>query len=250
MKNTKIVGLFLIVTLLFTFIGCGRRKEPPKQRQTDISIKEERAVFLPDGYPTDLVPIMEDAISGSGMETAGNFNISYSTPSSAEEVMSFYTNHFSKYKDAMKLANNRLELNLEVDSQKINIQLDESGEKTSVRISIVGQGAENSSSEAEETSSSASGKFPTNLVPLMRGASIIDEVNEKDQHAITYQIKKPFKETANFYRKAVKKMTNANISQSQGEFYATAKKGNSSIEIQIAENAATESMVMINIYPQ
>ncbi len=244
--TTNIVGLILVIALLVLFTGCGGRKET--QKHTETSPGKESALSLPKGYPIDLVPIMEDATSASGIETSGVFNVSYSTPSSREEVMTFYSDHFSKYQDAVKIGDGNRELNLEVAGQSINIQLDASGEKTSVRISIVGQDTENTSSETEETSSSASGKFPTNVVPLMGGASIIDEINEQEEHSVTYQINKPFGETTNFYRKAVKKMSSPNISEGQGEFFATAKKGKSSIEIQITESTTTDSIVQINIY--
>ena len=53
---------------------------------------------------------------------------------------------------------------------------------------------------------------------------------------------------AEFYKEIVNAMDNANISDGDYEFFATASKGENSVEIQIMDTGDNQTVVLINIY--
>ncbi|MGI6224923.1 MAG: hypothetical protein ACOYJ1_01580 [Peptococcales bacterium] len=276
----------LIITCMFFFVACndGAKLEDNKSNdkgastqadsvvekeetagednekdvETKVEQKTNQRVNLPEGYPIDFVPIMDDATSGSGINTDGNFNISYGTPSSGEQVMEFYTSHFQKYGDAVIIADNNLEINLEADGKGIQILLDTTGTSTYVRISIhnlqaPGGNDVNGDFTEKEEKTEMTQEFPTDIVPIIDGAEIIDQSSEEEgngtEYSITFSVNKSFKDVTEFYKKIVNKMSDSNITEDDFEFYAGAVKSNHSVEIQITDNGDS-SFVLINIYPK
>jgi len=273
MKISKIFLLLVVMAMLFS-VACD--SDPKTEVKSDkVAVdkeKEEEAeeaeeaidganmdeeqpeapggVNLPEGYPIDLVPIMDDATSGSGINTDGAFNITYSTPSTGEQVMEFYRQHFQRYGDAVIIADNNLEINLRAESRDIQILIDPSGQTTNLRIFIGGVSEENENLNGNNDNndqaniSNVSEEFPTDIIPIMDGG----EVYDMSSQSVNFTTKKPFKEVIEFYKEIVNTMENANISDGDYEFFATASKGENSVEIQIMDTGDNQTVVLINIY--
>lgn len=273
--------LFMAIVALFIFAACGSNSKPdgtrsgkPGETQADTADKTQpdtasnaqneqagKGVSIPEGYPTEFVPIMEDAVTGWGMGSDGNFELSYTTPASAENVLKYYTGKFEKYGDSVKISDNQKEINLEAEGKTVHILIDAAGDATSLRISISSESeAENNdiAKDDEGSSDNAVGEqeaFPTNIVPIIDGAEITDNTSEKTEAGTEYsanlQVKKSLKDVAAFYKNVINEMSNGNIQDGDSEFYATAEKSSNKVEIQIIENSgdSAECMVVINIYP-
>lgn len=278
--------LLMVVLMMFIFVACDGSSKSEGNKSSDVAAgsqadlvaeKEEpedndkngesnviqetnQGVNLPDGYPLDFVPIMDDAISGSGMETLGNFNLSYGTPSSGEQVMEFYKAHFQKYGDAVIVADNNREINLEADGRAAKILLDTTGTTTYVRISIQHAQTEtkgdvnNSTENNQEDGSEVTKEFPTDIVPIIEGAEIMEQSSEEEEngteYSITFSVAKSFKEVVGFYNKVINGMSDSNITEDDVEFYARAVQENTSVVIQITDNGGDSSLVVINIFPE
>lgn len=272
LKVLKIAASFILIfAFVFILEACGgsqmNKQQPsasdspavPANNQAASNAVQSGGVSLPEGYPADLVPVMEDAESGWGMASGGGFNLSYSTPSSGDKVLAFYSDHFAKYGDAVAIADGNREINLVAEGRSINILIDDSSKSTSLRISIGAADASESgeNSVVEETAApdeTAAVEYPKEIVPLIDGAQIIDLSGQKEGNGISYsatvQVNKSFAETTAFYKSVLEAIPGSSVEASDTELYGNAVAGSNSIEIQIVENSDSDCMVMINIYPQ
>jgi len=278
MKNfQKLVALFIVVLLLFSLAACGKKASNGSNSNNNDSGNENggdknnsnnnndgnnsmpSGVNLPDGYPADFVPIMENAISGSGMKTGeNNFMVSYTTPSSREEVFEFYSKAFEKYGDAVSIADNKREFNLEADGWDATIFIDSSGANTSLRISVFkaddnqgnnGDDGNNDDNNNNNDNDNANEELK-NVIALIDGAEVVDEVIYKDEYTVSFNVNKSYQEVVDFYKNILKSATDVNVEEDNIEFYATAIKDNCSVEIQVIteEDNTSQCTVLINIY--
>ena len=243
------VVLSMSIAMVFLCLICG-----------GTAWAEHPNVSLPEGYPDELVPIRDDAISGWGMRTDAHYKIVYTTPAPVEQVLDFYVDHFVKYGGHVTVADNRLEIHFEIQGRRVDIYLDPTGGKTSLDIGIFDT---TSSSYGQDLSEPSIGddddlsqavEFPADIVPLVSGAYIMDEYGEQTSEGLEYSatvlIDQPFTDVAEFYTQVVKEMLNPSISMDDEEFWGRATSGNSSIEIQVVGNGPEDSIMVVNIYPR
>ena len=221
------------------------------------ALAEHPNVSLPEGYPYELVPIMDDAISGGGMRTDTHYSVVYTTPASVEQVLAFYLEHFTESGGDVSIADNSLEIHFEIEGRKVDIYLDPTGGKTTLNIGVFDTTASTYGHEVSEPNQDADDLSPAvaslgDVIPLVSGAYIMDEYGEETSEGFEYSatvlISQPFTYVAAFYADLLKEMPSSSVSMEGGEFWGRATFDASSIEIQIVENGPEESIMVVNIY--
>lgn len=222
------------------------------------ALAEQPSVSLPEGYPYELVPIRDDAVSGGGMRTDTHYSIVYTTQASVEQVLAFYVNHFLAFGGEVSVADNSLEVHFETEGRKVDIYLDPTGGTTTLHIGIFdttastyGQDLGDLGLDADDNLSSAVESLE-DVIPLISGAYIMDECGEQTpegfEYSATVLIGQPLTYVAEFYAELLKEMHGPSISMDGQEFWGRATYDTGSIEIQVAENGPEDSIMVVNIY--
>jgi hypothetical protein len=268
----RIIGSVLIMGVIVVFTGC-TEKEKTVDNTEATGEESTKGIVLPEGYPKEFVPIMEDAISAEGVGSDENYSIYYTTPSTAEDIMTFYEKCFEKYGDSAVIAENKKEINLEAEGKKVNIVIDTVEKNTSVKIKIskitTEEESDSINDEKNDTVDEKSGTdeisndsddsytemidFPTDIVPIMAGGDIVDQNNKKTddttEYSITLIVSRSYVDTVAYYNSLASEDSSAVINNGDVDYLAKYTKENNSIEILISNSGETETTVTLNVTP-
>jgi len=241
------IVLSISAAIVFSCLMCG-----------GTALAENPNISLPEGYPYELVPIMDNAISGGGMRTDTHYNIVYTTPASVEQVLAFYVDHFGEYGGRVSVADNKLEIHFESEGRKADIYLDPTGGKTTLNIGIFDTTADTYGQDVIESTLDTDdvltprGELLAELIPLVSGSYIMDEYGEQTSEGLEYSatvlISQPLEYVVAFYAELLKEMPSSSIAMDNEEFWGRGTNDISSIEIQVVGNGPEDSIMLVNIY--